>query len=75
MTFRGTRLEKICLPLGTVWLIESLGECKGKQALFEMQSPQMLKALREMALVESAESSNRIEGVTIDQKRLRPLVI
>jgi len=28
-----------------------------------------------MALIESAESSNRIEGVTVEKKRLRPLVI
>jgi Fic family protein len=35
----------------------------------------MLKSLREMALIESAESSNRIEGVTVERNRLRPLVI
>jgi Fic family protein len=28
-----------------------------------------------MALIESAESSNRIEGVTVDRERLKPLVI
>ena len=35
----------------------------------------MLKALREMALVQSVESSNRIEGVTVAHDRLRPLVL
>ncbi len=35
----------------------------------------MLKALREMALVQSVESSNRIEGVTVAADRLRPLVL
>ena len=35
----------------------------------------MLKALREMALVQSVESSNRIEGVTVIPARLRPLVL
>ena len=35
----------------------------------------MLKALREMALVQSVESSNRIEGVTVAPDRLRPLVL
>ena len=29
----------------------------------------------EMALIESAESSNRIEGVTVEKKRLKPLII
>ncbi len=75
MTFRGTRLQNLRLPLGTVWLLETLAESKGRQALFEKQSPQILKALREMALVESAESSNRIEGVTVEPARLRPLVL
>ncbi len=39
------------------------------------QSPQMLKTLVEMALIESSESSNRIEGVTVDRVRLKPLII
>ena len=75
MSFRGTRLQKTKLPLSTVWLLEILAESKGRQQLFENQSPQILKTLREMALIESAESSNRIEGVTVEKKRLRPLVL
>ncbi|MBI3057834.1 MAG: Fic family protein [Deltaproteobacteria bacterium] len=75
MSFRGNRLVETQLPLGTVWLLEKLAESKGKQALYEKQSPQILKALREMALVESTESSNRIEGVTVERDRLRPLVL
>jgi Fic family protein len=75
MSFRGARLAETQLPLGTVWLLESLAESKGRQAFFEQQSPQILKALHELALVESTESSNRIEGVTVDADRLRPLVL
>ncbi len=75
MSFRGNRLSGLKIPQGTVWLLESLAESRGKQALYEAQSPQILKALREMALIESTESSNRIEGVTVDRSRLRPLVL
>lgn len=75
MSFRGNRLAEMQLSLGTVWLLEKLAESKGKQALHKKQSPQILKALREMALVESTESSNRIEGVTVERERLRPLVL
>jgi Fic family protein len=75
MSFRGARLAETHLPLGTVWLLESLAESKGRQAFFEQQSPQILKALHELALVESTESSNRIEGVTVAADRLRPLVL
>jgi Fic family protein len=75
MSFRGKRLQDTKLSLGIVWLLETLAESKGRQQLFEKQSPQIIKSLREMALIESAESSNRIEGVTVKRNRLRPLVI
>jgi Fic family protein len=75
MTFRDRRLRDFALPMSTAWLLNDIAEAKGKQELYIRQSPQVLKALREMALVQSAESSNRIEGVTVDAARLRPLVL
>jgi Fic family protein len=74
MTFR-KGLRDFKLPMSTVWLMNDIAEAKGKQELYTKQSPQMLKALREMAMVESVESSNRIEGVTVAPDRLRPLVL
>src|SRR5271167_4266514 len=62
-------------PMGSVWLMNDISEAKGRQDLYTKQAPQLLKALREMALVESVESSNRIEGVTVAPDRLRPLVL
>ena len=67
--------ENIELPLSAVWLSNSIAEYKGKQELYAKQSPQVLKTLLETALIESAESSNRIEGVTVDHARLKPLII
>ncbi len=58
------------IPTLTTWYLGDLREALGKQKLFTSQSPQKLKALREHALIESAISSNRIEGVTIDQSRI-----
>jgi Fic family protein len=75
MTFRNQRLRKFAVPMSTTWLLNDLAEAKGKQELYTRQSPQVLKALREMALVQSVESSNRIEGVTVATDRLRPLVL
>lgn len=74
MSFRktGTSLR---LPLGAVWLMNSISEHKGKQELYARQSPQILKSLVKIALIESAESSNRIEGVTVERKRLKPLIL
>lgn len=61
--------------MSTNWLFNDIAEAKGRQELYTRQSPQLLKALRDMALVQSAESSNRIEGVTVAPARLRPLVL
>jgi len=73
-SFRKTDKD-LKLPLGVVWLMNSISEYKGKQELYTRQSPQILKSLIEMALIESAESSNRIEGVTVEKSRLKPLII
>ncbi len=67
--------EDLQIPLGAVWLMNSISEYKGKQELYAKQSPQIIKTLVEIALIESAESSNRIEGVTVDKNRLKPLII
>ena len=66
------RIEAI--PLATSWYLADLGEARGKQELFTRQSPQRLKVLREHALIESAVSSNRIEGVQIEQARIGTVV-
>lgn len=51
-----------------------LGEYRGKQSLWAQQSPQVLEVLREASVIESTESSNRIEGVTAPPQRLAELV-
>lgn len=61
--------------MSTTWYLADLAESRGKQELFTRQSPQRLKALREHALIESAVSSNRIEGVEIDPARARTVVL
>src|SRR5438034_1841174 len=64
----------ISIPAITGWYLADLGEARGKQELFTRESPQKLKVLREHALIESAISSNRIEGVVVDQKRVGTIV-
>lgn len=72
-SFAPGRLEQMTVPMSTVRSIGLLGEFKGKQQLFERQSPQLLSALREVARVQSIESSNRIEGVTAASGRVAEL--
>jgi Fic family protein len=62
------------IPTATAWYLADLGQAVGKQELFTRQAPQKLKLLREHAMIESAVSSNRIEGVEVDQERVRTIV-
>ena len=75
MTLRPDRLRTIEIPLGTAWLLSECAEAKGKQDLWARQKPELLAALREQAKIQSVESSNRIEGVTVSKERLKPLVL
>lgn len=75
MSFRGERWRQTSITGSTVWLLTDIAEAKGRQDLYTRQAPQILDALRELALIQSVESSNRIEGVTVEAKRLGPLVV
>lgn len=62
------------VPAAVSWYLADLGESRGRQELFTAQSPQVLRVLREHALIESAVSSNRIEGVEIEKARVGTVV-
>ncbi len=69
------RVVQIPIPAGTGWLLGACMEAKGKQDLWLRQKPEVIEALREQAMIQSAESSNRIEGVTVAAARLQPIVL
>ena len=62
------------VPAGVTWYLADIAEAKGKHDMYTNQSPQKLKTLREHALIENAVSSNRIEGVEIDRKRVGTVI-
>ncbi|OGP56628.1 MAG: cell filamentation protein Fic [Deltaproteobacteria bacterium RBG_13_52_11b] len=74
MTLRQFKSKPETIPAATSWYLADLGEARGKQELFTRQSPQRLKVLRENAMIESVVSSNRIEGVTVNQARVRTVI-
>lgn len=55
--------------------LKALGERQGRQELFRRQTPELLSALRDAAIVESTESSNRIEGVVAPHDRVEAIVL
>ena len=75
MTFKQFAAIPKSIPAAASWYLADLGEAKGKQELFTRQVPQKLKALWEHALIESAVSSNRIEGVTVEPGRVKAVVL
>lgn len=67
-------LNKLVVPQRIITMIRKVGEQKGKQELYKKQAPEMLENLRQVALIQSTESSNRIEGIVADDRRLRAIV-
>ncbi len=54
--------------------VRMLGEYRGRQALYAEQSPEVLESLKRAAIIQSAESSNRIEGITAARGRIEKIV-
>lgn len=69
-TLRRETWERTTLLLSTAWLLASCTEAKGKEELWTRQKPETVRAPREQARIQSVESSNRIEGVTVRAERL-----
>ncbi len=55
--------------------LKALGEHKGRQDLFATRAPEILETLKRLAIIESAESSNRLEGITAPRERVEALVL
>lgn len=68
-------LDSIQYEGNDLMILRRLGEFKGKQELFVRQRPEILEHLKTIATIESAESSNRLEGVLATKKRLKSLVL
>lgn len=70
LTLSRLKNDLIEIPMSIAWYLTEISKSRGTQDLFIRQTPQKLERLREHALIESAVSSNRIEGVEIDRKRV-----
>jgi Fic family protein len=68
-------LKHLTFTAEQISTLRSLGEYRGKQALFFKQSPEALKSLQLVAKIESSESSNRLEGVELSHKKIEELVL
>lgn len=67
-------IEKAPLTHAILGAVRQIGESKGRQELYKQRHPHVLKTLREVAIIQSTEASNRIEGVTAPPERIKELV-
>ena len=68
-------LARLRFGASEISTIHRLGESRGRQDLFIRRYPEQLDTLRTHAVIESTESSNRIEGVVAPAGRVADLVV
>ena len=74
-TFHSNFLSQFIISPDVLSATTQLGEYRGKQELFQRQIPQVLDTLQQNAIIQSTESSNRIEGIVVSSKRLESIVV
>ena len=68
-------LKSLTFSAEVVSTLRRLGEYQGKQGLYRQQTPRTLQSLQKVAIIESSESSNRLEGATAPRKRIEQIVL
>jgi len=69
-----TYLDALRFSASNLKSIHALDEYRGKQPLFAHQSPQILDNMRQVAMIECGESSNRLEGIMAPRERILALI-
>lgn len=73
-SFQAGYLRNLPISHRLLTTIRQIGEYKGKQQLYQQQSPEVLENLRNVAIIQSTESSNRLEGITATYRRIKEIV-
>lgn len=69
-----TYLNHLSLSIEDAQALKRLGEFKGKQDLYKEQTPQILDTLKKTSIIESSESSNRLEGIFASRDKIEALI-
>jgi len=73
-SFVRKKLLNMTLPPNLVSLIREIGEYKGKQDLYKKTAREVLDNLQKVAVIQSTESSNRLEGIEASHSRIKALI-
>lgn len=68
-------IENPDIYVGNFSTLRVIGEFKGRQDVLLKSKSDSLETLRELALIESTESSNRLEGIVTTHKRVCDIVL
>lgn len=72
-SFEEKYIESLYVPQDVIASLAALREFKGKEVLYQRQSKDALERLLEEAKIQSAECSNRIEGIIVPHKRVEAI--
>lgn len=72
--FNYQKLEKLSITYDLLNMLTKIHEYKGKQELYITIKPEILNKLTDLALIQSTEASNKIEGIATTDGRLKKLV-
>jgi Fic family protein len=75
LSFSSEFIKNLRFHPSSAWYISQCTEARGMQEMWSKIRPNTLIKLKESALIQSTESSNRIEGVEVERNRLIPLVL
>lgn len=73
-SFAPAIIDNLRLTHEVIAAIRAIAEGKGRQDLFKERAPDVLENLRQVAIIESTESSNRLEGVTLPRTAIEVLI-
>lgn len=72
--FNYLKLMDLSLPVNIYHIIAGIHEYKGKQELYVQNYPDVLEKMIDVAKIQSAKSSNAIEGIYTNDARLKELM-
>lgn len=72
--FNYTSLKSLSIDMDTMNIVSKIHEYKGKQELYIAANPQILSKLTDLAIIQSTDASNKIEGIFTSDARLKDIV-
>jgi Fic family protein len=67
-------LKNLVIPHRVIRMLSDIARLQGRQELYLEKAPEVLANLKQVAIIESVESSNRIENIVVGPKTIQAIV-